>query len=261
VLAYVSDSGTNQVGAYKYPAFTLWEPVTQEGQPGCTDAAGDVWFIETNTAELVEYAHGGNIPIETLQDPGNYPVSCAVSPSTGTLAVGNIVTTSDGPGNIALYAHAKGKPRFVLASQRVYFLTYDSGDNLFGDGENSSYAFELFELAHGAKTIQPLTVVGATIEFPGGLQYADNALNVGDQDGAVIYQMHVKGKTAKVVTTTPLTGAVDVVYFDIYKNRVICPDAGAADIKMYAYPQGGMPVRTITGFSEPEAVVISVVSK
>ncbi|HXM08084.1 MAG TPA: hypothetical protein VN936_11490, partial [Candidatus Acidoferrum sp.] len=219
----------------------------------------DVWFIQGQA--LVEYPHGGTKPLRTLQDPGEYPASCAVSSKTGTLAVANIISTSDGPGSISLYEHAKGKPAIVRGTGHFYFITYDEHDDIFGDGENSGYQFVLFELPSKSARIESIALKGATIEFPGDVQYTGNVLNIGDQDDAVIYESRVKGTTATVTGHTPLTGAVDIVAYSIYNNRVICPDAGSADVEVYAYPKGGNPVKVVTGLSEPTGVVVSAVSK
>jgi hypothetical protein len=259
VLVYITDSGTNEVNLYSYPTFKFLQTLNIQGVPACADAAGDVWFIQGQ--EVVEYAHGGSKPIRTLQDSGEYPASCAVSSKTGTLAVGNLISTSDGPGSISLYRNAKGEPTIVQGSGRIYFITYDDRDNVFGDGANSDNQVALFELPTESNTIESISLKGATIEFAGGIQYTDRVLNVGDQDGAVIYETRVKGTIATVTEHTSLTGASDVVSYAIYKKRVICPDAGNADVEVYAYPKGGNPVKVVTGLSEPTGVVISAVSK
>jgi hypothetical protein len=259
VLVYITNSGTNEVNLYSYPSFKLYQTLTLQGVPACADAAGNVWFIQGQ--ELVEYAHGGTKPLRTLQDPGEYPASCAVSSKTGTLAVANIISTSDGPGSISLYQHARGTPTIVQGTGRFYFITYDEHDNIFGDGENSGYQFALFELPSKSLRIESLALDGATVEFPGDVQYTGNVLNIGDQDGAVIYESRVKGTTATVTGHTPLTGASDVVSYSVYNNRAICPDAGNADVEVYAYPNGGNPVKVLTGFSEPTGVVVSAAPK
>jgi hypothetical protein len=259
VLVYITDSGTNEVNLYSYPSFKLYQTLTLQGVPACTDAAGDVWFIQGQA--LVEYPHGGTKPLRTLQDPGEYPASCAVSSKTGTLAVANLISTSGGRGSISLYQHAKGKPTIVQGTGRFYFITYDDHDNIFGNGENSEYQVALFELPSKSVRIESIALEGATIEFPGDVHYTGNVLNIADQDGAVIYETRVKGTIATVTDHTPLTGASDVVSYAIYKNRVICPDAGNAGVEVYAYPQGGNPVKVLTGLSEPTGIVVSALSK
>jgi hypothetical protein len=257
-LAYVADSGTNAVAVYVYPAFNLVQTLNITPSGECTDTAGDVWFVIGQ--QIVEYAHGGTEPIATLSDPGGFPAGCAVSSSSGTLAVANIVSAEYGPGNIALYVHAKGSPKIVSGSGKVYFLTYDSHDDLFGDGLNSQYQPGLFELPKGAKTIRSLLLKGATVAFPGGVQYVKDILNILDQENAVNYETRVRNGTATVIGKTLLEGSSDCVQQFIYKSRLLCADAGNSDIEVYRYPKGGNPVKTVPG-SEPVGVVVSIDSK
>jgi hypothetical protein len=253
-LAYVVNGTANEVDVYSYPGFIEEQKLTGFNGPqgACVDKSGNVWIADTNNSRLVEYAYHGSKPKATLADTGDYPIGCAVSSESGTLAV-------NGTSGIALYTHAKGKPHAIAGSGKPYFLTYDGNDNLFADGESAQYQFELFELARGAKSIEPITVAGATIGFPGAVQYVQNVLNVGDQDGAVDYQMTVKGKTATVTGSMPLSGSKDCVASFIYLNLLLCPDAGNNDLALYPYPKGGNPLQTEAGVGN--AVVISDKSK
>lgn len=259
-LAYVLDS-TGNVNVYSYPGFVKQQTLSGFSRPQgqCVDAAGDVWIVNTDNARLVEYGHGGSQPIATLSDSAGTPVSCAVSSSSGTLAVANIVSKSYGPGNIVLYPHAKGSGTVVPDSGKLYFLAYDSDDDLFGDGLNSEYQFVLLELPKKAKAVQTVGLVGATIGFPGAVQYVKDVLNIGDQEGAVTYQTQVKKDVATVTGSTPLNGSSDCAATFIYKRRLLCPDAGSANLKIYAYPKGGAPIRTVPGIDG--TIVISAVSE
>jgi hypothetical protein len=258
-LLYVSDSGTNDVYIYTYPRFKLVGTLTGFSEPQgiCTNKTGDVWIANTGESNLVEYA--GTNPIATLNDPGEYPDACSVDGVTGNLAASNILSTGDGPGSLSIYRHAAGSPHVVEAFARDYFVTYDPKGNLFMDGESSSDdTFGLGEIPKGSKKFEQLSISGATIEFPGGLQYADGNLALGDQSNAVIYQLAVSGSVATVVGTTELLGASDVVTFFILGHVVVCVDAGNADIEIYKYPAGGYPIRIIhVPLSEPIGLAIA----
>ncbi|HEY3676604.1 MAG TPA: hypothetical protein VGK84_11490 [Candidatus Tumulicola sp.] len=91
-----------------------------------------------------------------MSDAGAYPTGCAISLESGTLAVRS---TS----GIALYENAKGKPHPIAGSGKPYFLTYDSNDNLFADGESAQYQFELVELKKDAKSVEQIAIEGVTI--------------------------------------------------------------------------------------------------
>src|SRR5580698_10194280 len=51
-------------------------------EPGgmCVDKTGDVWITSTDTGQIVEYAHGGVTPLQTLNTDQN-PVGCSVAPN------------------------------------------------------------------------------------------------------------------------------------------------------------------------------------
>jgi hypothetical protein len=46
-----------------------------------------VFITDTSTSQILEFAHGGTTPINTLSDYDYQPVSCAVDPKSGNLAV------------------------------------------------------------------------------------------------------------------------------------------------------------------------------
>ena len=59
----------------------------------CVDARGDGFIVNSGTAKIFKYAHGGTKRLATLQSPTRDPVGCAVNTTTGDLAV-----TSEGFG-------------------------------------------------------------------------------------------------------------------------------------------------------------------
>ena len=72
-LLYVTNPGLNEVLVYSYPQSKLVGTLTQfyfvpDGV--CTDKKGDVWIVNNNAQEIVEYKHGGTTQIASLSDPG-----------------------------------------------------------------------------------------------------------------------------------------------------------------------------------------------
>jgi hypothetical protein len=261
-LLYISDSGTDDVDIYTYPKLKLVGTLTGfDGPQGiCLNKARDVWIVNTNASDLLEYAPLGTKPIATLYDPGEYPVACSGDAVTGDLAASNLISTSDGSSSLSIYKHAAGSPDVIEALTRNFFLSYDPKGNLFVDGENSSYNFALGEIPVGTKKVKQLSVRGATIEFPGGLQYADGNLALSGpnntQDDTVIYQLAVSGSVATVVGTTQLLPGGVAVF--IQGHEVVCVNAGNAGIAIYKYPAGGEPIKVIyTSLVEPLGLVIT----
>jgi hypothetical protein len=257
-LLYISDAGTNDVVVYRYPSGTEAGVLTgfDEPQGECVDKAGNVWISNSLGSNVLEYAHGGTTAIATLPDRGQYPVGCSVDEKSGTLAVSNIATRRKHRGGLSLYANAMGSPTLITSPDfdEVYFVGYDRRGNLFLDGYNDSHAFQFGELADGSSTIEPITLNGAMVRFPGGVQFDDGKVNIGDQAAAVIYQATENGT---ITGSTPLSGASDCVQFFIRGNAVVCPDAGDGDIETYSYPSGGSPIQVITGLVSPTGAVVS----
>jgi len=111
------------------------------------------------------------------------------------------------------------------------------------------------------KKVEQLSVSGATIEFPGGLQYVNGNLALSGpsntEDGTVIYQLAVSGSVATVVGTTQLLGSCSVALF-ILGHEVVCVNGGNADIAIYKYPAGGEPIKVVhTYLVEPLGLVIT----
>jgi hypothetical protein len=260
-LLYISDSGTNDVYVYSYPKHKLLGTLTGFNEPQGECVQGkNVWITNANNynaATLLEYTAGGTSPIATITDPDQDPVSCSYDKTTGDLAVSNLQTNSGGAGSVSIYSSPSGTPvnYAVTTMTEVWFLGYDTSGNLFVDGTDINRDFQLAELVKGTTSFTALTLSGATVEKPGGIQYADGALAVGDRTGSadygIIYQTNVSGSTATVTGSTDLTKAPEAFQYFIDKSTVIVPSIGqGAATTLYAYPAGGGPKRTISG-TEP----------
>jgi hypothetical protein len=258
VLVYVADSGSGQTTVYAYPGYRKYQ--TLSFSASCTDSAGNIWSAQNH--EIVKYAHGGTVPLRSLDIPVGYAGVCAVSPRSGTLAVVAFPTTGEGWENLVLFPRAKGDPVVIRVNpESVYFIGYDGKDDLFGDGFNSSHTAEVFELPGGSKTVESISVAGGSIGFPGSVQYSNDVLNIVDQDASVNYEMRVQGTTATIIGKTPLTGATDCAATYIHSERIFCADPGNLNVAVFPYPKGGNPVKVLNGFTSPLGVVVSDASK
>jgi hypothetical protein len=261
-LLYVSDEDTNDVYVYSYPQLKLEGTLTGFDAPfgECVDKRGNVFIADNDASQILEYAHGGTSPLATLTDPGYYPRGCSIDPTTGNLAVANIVSVSLGEGNIAIYKAAKGKPSAYYADATVYSIYscgYDNVGNLFIDGENdSSSSFEFAELHSGAKKFTNISL-NQPIGVAGGVQWDGKYVAVGD-GYADIYQFTIHGKTGTKVGATPLNGASDDPEFWIQGPHVIVPEAVKKRVAIWAYPAGGSPERRIKGFKFPIGATVSL---
>lgn len=274
-LLYVSDFTANAVDVYTYPKAALVGTLTGFYGPegACTDANGNVWIASQDQFTIYEFAHGGTAPIQTLKQQNQLLVGCSVDPVDGTLAVDSFCEINSAfdcidDGRVFVYADTKKAPKAYLISgmQFVYFCGYDTKGNLFVDGNQTSIGpFVLAELAKGSNAFKTISV-DRTIYYPGGVQWDGTHLAVGDQEAgrelaSSVHQLAISGSSAKVVSTTKLQGAMDVVQFWIQGSRIVAPDiqkGDDGDVRLFTYPAGGSPLHVIAGLSQPVGAAVSL---
>ncbi len=261
-LLYISDLGTNAVYVHSYPKGTLLGTLTGFDAPvgECVDNKGDVFIANYQASNILEYAHGGTSPIATLSDPGYLPWDCAVDPTTGNLAVTNAGTTpSGGPGNVAIYKEAKGKPKAYYTApfiSQMLFGSYDKAGNLFVDGANSGSAFAFGELPKGSPSFKKISL-NQHIGAANGVQWDGTHIAVEDGTIGVIYRFAISGTKGKEVGSTPLIGSSNVIEFWIAGPKVIGPNVNGGTVTFWNYPAGGAGTKTIGGFVEPIGATVS----
>lgn len=248
-LLYLTDVKGNTVAVYSYPNGALVTTLTGFGKPRseCADSAGDVWIADVEAQQVEKFTPGAKKPVVALSTQGT-PSGCSVSPIDGDVAV------AGGPRGIVLSVfHRTPRNRWrdakVFTDKTMatgYFCGYDAQGNLFVDGRSSSGDFHLAELPHLGKALVDIAV-SQTIKLPGQVQWDGTHLAVGDTGvtPSLVYQFSiVKSKASKTGTTT-LSGSTSVRQFWIAGDKIIGPDNGA-DVKIWAYPAGGSPTKTIS---------------
>jgi hypothetical protein len=247
IFAVVGNEGNLVIIDFKSGAL-LATIAINEPQGLCLDD-GTVWVGVGLDSALRRYSGAGKL-LATLSDPGQIPNACSVY--DGTLAVANIETISGGTGSVTLFAGGKGtgKSYAVPGMQEVFYVTYDSTGDLLAAGTNGNIndgSYRLAELKHGASRFTVLTLRGASISFPGGMQYADNALTISDLYApSTIYQAHLVGSTVKVTGSTSIDGEQPEAWY-IHERQLIVSPFGTNNIVVYAYPAGGSTLRTLRG--------------
>jgi hypothetical protein len=210
-------------------------PVGENSGGICSDANGDIFVPDWY--EIVEYAHGGTQPIAMLSDDGGEPMSCAVDPTTGNLAVTN--DSNPYQGNVAIYADAQGDPTYYSDSNlyQPEFCGYDNQGNLF---VNAGHAFA--ELLSRAENFTDITLphgVGG-----GQVQWDGKHITVASYKAYTIYRIQISGYAGKVIGRTHLKGHGDRTPPQswIQGSTVIAPIGfGRADdrVGFWNYPRGG----------------------
>jgi hypothetical protein len=252
-LLYVSDFVSGKAYVLSYPAGKLEGTLsgfdTPEGE--CVDAAGDVW-ITASPAEIVEYAHGGTKPIDTLKNSHN-PIACAVDPGTGNLAV------AGEDGTVSIYQNATGEPTIYSVPLIPSFCAYDDGGNLFVDSSGAP-AIRIAKLPRGGDAFEMVAYEKRNNGDPAGLQWVGKRLQVGSaspySDGCCGRIIHVviKGIHGRRAGKLVVRGAL--VDFFIEGSTAIVT-TNAQRIAFYDYPQGGHATKIIKEPGYSFSVVVS----
>lgn len=257
-LLYLADS-ENNVYVYSYPQ--LAHVQTLKGvKPGgmCADGAGNVFVTVFDAKSILEYAHGGKSPIAHLDDLGNRPTSCSVDPRTGNLAV---VNAGDDAG-ISIYTQARGTPAiYTYHAFGFYYCGYDDAGNLYVDGFGRG--LRLLRLPYGSSKFVKITL-DRPIHWPGGVRWDGNDLVISDQgingNYSVLYRFAIQGNSGTTVGSTPLLASLEVPQFFIAGGVLIATDTGRESgnaFRIWEYPQGGTPLKTLSGFFSPAGVTVS----
>jgi hypothetical protein len=258
-LLYVT-GGTN-VDIFQWPTLQTAGMLTgfQDTTGACVDATGDVFVADAYAQKIYEFAHGGTEPIATLDDSASFPNGCTVNQRNGNLVVGNEFNNNVGHGSITLYKHGAGQGTtyYDPSLDDVFSLDYAPNGNLYLDGW-TGYSFGMQKFVR--KQFVNIPIKGATIGYPGGVQYWKGGITVADAAGiytnTTIYQIN---KYGKVLGDTVLGEAHQSYQYQIINGKVICACWEDKNVQIYPYPAGGTPSRTLTklGQVQPWAAVVS----
>ncbi|MBV9700920.1 MAG: hypothetical protein JO078_12490 [Candidatus Eremiobacteraeota bacterium] len=276
-LIYVSNgnmgSGTGTVNVYS------WRLRTQVGTLSgfriprgiCVDKAQNVWVTDYSAMQIVEYAHGGTTPLQTLVFPFGGPTACSVDTVTGDIA---IVSQGGGtaPAGVFVYTSPSSTPtQYTNSSFSSYVgAAYDNLGNLFVDGVGTgSSTFALAEVPSGGTTLASVSV-GQSITYPSSLQWDGKYLAICDRGNSpsVVYEFSISGSAATLQGTTSLGNSSNVQQFWVPKftsgktnpqgTRIVAADYNNNDVPVWSYPAGGTPLRTITtGIMAPLGIAVS----
>jgi sugar lactone lactonase YvrE len=265
---FVSDAANNVVDIYNTAGKQLAQLTGfSEPQGLATDSKGNLYVADTANSRIQVYAPPYTKTPKSYADSGQYPagVSVTIVGKVTYVGVTNIISTSGGPGSVTIYKNGKAGAAISNSNfGRVYFDSFDASGNLYIDGENSSGAVVVGEIAKATTTGKKIAVLKTknSIEFPGGIEVTTKGLiAIDDQDAATVYSYKapVKGSLGNPAHTTPVTGSSDAVTFAFTSTNadLWTADAGNEDSAEFAYPTGGSALHSIpvTG-GEPIGVAI-----
>ena len=240
-LLYAAVGNADEVDVFSFPEGKLIQTLTGLEAPSglCSDNAGNVWVatLYGNGGRMIEYAHGGTSPAASLNDPSFYPRGCSVDPTTGNLAVTN--KSFDGPGSLAIYKHAQGKPSLYYDVPNLYdydFCGYDNKGNLFVDGPGV-----LVEMPKGRTTFMTISVDKGS---PGGqVQWDGKHITFATYIASAIYRLKVSGSIGTVVGVTHFRDVGEKMASSWIQGTTTAIPTGKRfeKIGFWNYPAGGKP--------------------
>lgn len=256
-LLYVA-TGDN-VYVLSYPHGKLVGNLGIVGNNLCSDKQGDV-FIPSGDYEVLEYAHGGTSPIQTLHS-GDIPLGCAVDPTTGNLAVTN---EASGAGEVAIFPNAKGTSTWYRDPDiYTYGLCgYDNKGNLFVDGNGTGNY--VAELPNGSSTFRNHALNGSFDVF-GSIQWDGKHITLSNPTTAQVYRLKFANLSFKVVGTTQINGWQNsdsghwpYIQTWLKGSSFIAQSSSLAELGLWRYPQGGNANRVIGPFKNGDVNIYGV---
>jgi hypothetical protein len=254
-LLYISDF--YGVHVFSYPKGVHVGDIYGFASPAglCSDQAGDVFVTDPPTYHLYEYAHGSTKRLKTLYD--NYvelsPFDCSVDPTSGNVAV-----ASQDAWYVVIFPKAKERPRVYYESvpnTYMFYCAYDNKGDLFVDDVGKQPYFYIGELPKGATQFTNYRL-DRRITNAGGIQFDGKHVILEDSRSLIVYRLRFSGSRAIIVGSTPLSGAKDVHQYWLQGKTLIGPDL-YGDVYFWQYSQGGIPINSIQGFTEPFGSTVS----
>ena len=207
----------------------------------CTDSVGDLYIADDSRQVIFEYAPGGSLPINVFDDAGQEPVSCAVSPLSGNLAVAN-------GSNVVVYPASQSAMPVAFTTPEIASYAcvgYDASGNLYVNGYGADKSFQLATLRAGGSSLATTRVASLNNRKhgAGGLAWDGEYLVLADPITYELYRIALQGSSGTVAHAARIRGWHDrfAVQFALWGKKLLFPLNNK--LLIFAYP----PRRTCQG--------------
>jgi hypothetical protein len=264
-LLYVSNPGNDTVTVYAYQSRKLVGTLDGFSGPAglCADTAGDVWITNEGEHDVIEYAHGGTQPIQTLDDGSEQPSACSVDKTTGNLAVLNA-------DDVAVYPDASGSPTTYSGGvYGDYALGYGARGDLLVDGGSydNSKIIAFAQLPSGMTRLKPV-VLSKTLQWgpPTLVQWDGQFWVVG---ASTLDWFEIAGNKGKLEGYSVLSPTSSIMQFWIASvegesrrgNQIVVTEDDPYKVEFFQYPAGSKSFASIIdGLSDPYGITVSKAS-
>lgn len=259
-LLYVSD-GRHNVMSFSFPNGKFVGTLTGLEFPGpeCSDQSGNVYIVDG--AGIVEYAHGGVNPIDTLHlQSETAALDCSIRPN-GDVAVATQNEVCCGPSFVDVFQkHGRGSPQEYQDQDIIHYraCAYDGAGDLFVAGTNASSKVVVAELREGASTFQTITMkhhlTSPLIRWDGTYLAVYEPPSRQSQHQASVLRIRISGTVGSVAGEAQLSGPrfaygqiaisgnIIAVPIGLTKHAEIqrrTPSSSFRAIGFWLYPAGG----------------------
>lgn len=245
---------------YTYPevkhVITVGAPLV-DAAGECADSLGDIYVLNKlggARSQVLIYEPGTIFPARTLSFKGDAR-QCSVNSGDRRLAV---MTSS----KLLVYAKAKGQPKEYDYPQNFtgYACDFDDKGNLFFAGlkdPSKNYA-TLTELPDGSSRFVGITIPQIPeADEPGGIRWDGKYVALSDGTNQV-YRLVIRGTVGQKVATVTLRDTSSVASMWIHGNSIIASSAKGPIVRIWDYPKGGVPTKTIRNVGTSGGVAISI---
>ena len=248
----------------------------KSAEGACADRNGQIWVADVEAGIITRWSRTLQMTGE-LDDNYGYPWSCAVDPTTGNLAVANIAGLSSDPGNVVIYAHARGSGKPIRNPKQFMYqwLGYDTSGHIWVDGYNTMSPSNFILSSCSASTCSTIHITGGKINSAGFVQWAAGLRSwyVADRDGcgnlSCIYPVSARGALGTPIILKDPTGQI---VFNFALNQGVITNAkrpviaagftdsiggGVNGLGLWSFPAGGKPTHNNDAL-DPFGAAISV---
>lgn len=281
-LLYVSAFNGSSVTVYDYPSGEQMGTLTGFSSPSgqCVDAKGDVYIANFTSGVVDEYAHGGTSPIKTFTTNGA-AFGCSVD-RANDLAVTDFLGVSYSAGSVTVFPNGSSKGVTYSDPADCHYIWnagYDDKGNLVMVAENqTTEAVTYCAVLKGAGSMTTLTASGFTIYSPDTTMWDGKYIALGDQQlqGGLqsgIIEATLSNSTLTAHGQVTLADGCDAGYTHVVQPFIVGRKntpvndrqshviAGGnqfcnADFRMWHYPAGGTPFKSLSFQSGGQSVSI-----